>query len=135
MQIAEVGVCQQRLLEAVCAGMIHNRVHAVPSLGISILLGGGGLSALGMIKVFEASQLHMQEPCMQTHQGAVMITDITGFTALTEDLGRRGAAGVELLTRCMNDFFTLVIELVRSLSQTCSKQRMRRNSSYRHSPS
>ena len=66
--------------------------------------------------------LHMQEPCMQTHQGAVMVTDITGFTALTEDLGRRGAAGVELLTRCMNNFFTLVIELVRCLSQTCSEQ-------------
>jgi len=53
---------------------------------------------------------------MQTHQGAVMIADITGFTALTEDLGRRGAAGVELLTRCMNNFFTLVIELVQSLA-------------------
>ena len=50
---------------------------------------------------------------MQTHQGAVMIADIIGFTALTEDLGRQGAAGVELLTCCMNNFFTLVIELVR----------------------
>ena len=49
---------------------------------------------------------------MQTHQGAVMIADITGFTALTEDLGRQGAAGVELLTCCMNNFFTLVIDLV-----------------------
>ncbi len=52
---------------------------------------------------------------MQTHQGAVMIADITGFTAITEDLGRRGASGVELLTRCMNNYFTLVIELVRRL--------------------
>lgn len=49
---------------------------------------------------------------MQTHQGAVMIADITGFTALTEELGRKGAAGVELLTSCMNNFFTLVIDLV-----------------------
>jgi class 3 adenylate cyclase len=50
---------------------------------------------------------------MRTHQGAVMIADITGFTALTEDLGRQGALGVELLTRCMNNYFTLVMELVR----------------------
>ena len=47
---------------------------------------------------------------MQTHQGAVMIADITGFTAHTEELGRKGAAGVELLTSCMNNFFTLVID-------------------------
>ena len=60
-----------------------------------------------------ANYVHAQEPCMRTHQGAVMIADITGFTALTEDLGRRGASGVELLTRCMNNYFTLVIELVR----------------------
>ena len=50
---------------------------------------------------------------MRTHQGAVLIADITGFTALTEDLGRRGALGVELLTRCMNNYFTLIMELVR----------------------
>lgn len=50
---------------------------------------------------------------MTKHQGAILIADITGFTALTEDLGRRGPAGVEMLTRCMNNFFTLVIEMVR----------------------
>ncbi|EIE21630.1 hypothetical protein COCSUDRAFT_56833 [Coccomyxa subellipsoidea C-169] len=53
-----------------------------------------------------------QVPCMTQYQGAVLIADITGFTALTEDLGRRGTAGVELLTRCMNNFFTLVIQTV-----------------------
>jgi class 3 adenylate cyclase len=55
----------------------------------------------------------MQVPCMREYQGAILIADITGFTALTEDLGRRGTAGVELLTRCMNNFFTLVIQTVR----------------------
>ena len=53
-----------------------------------------------------------QVPCMQQYEGAVMIADITGFTALTDDLGRHGTAGVELLTRCMNNFFTLVIQTV-----------------------
>ena len=63
----------------------------------------------------------VQEPSMQTHQGAVMIADITGFTALTEDLGRQGAPGVELLTCCMNNFFTLVIDLVRrAVGENCS---------------
>ena len=59
---------------------------------------------------------------MQTHQGAVMIADITGFTALTEELGRQGAAGVELLTSCMNNFFTLVIDLVSSTAEKCGKR-------------
>lgn len=49
---------------------------------------------------------------MQEYQGAVMIADITGFTALTEDLARQGPAGVELLTKCMNDYFSKIIETV-----------------------
>lgn len=63
---------------------------------------------------------------MKEYKGAIMIADITGFTALTEDLGRRGAAGVELLTRCMNNFFTLVIQTVLSflalLRSPCTSQ-------------
>ena len=55
----------------------------------------------------------LQAPHMEAYEGAVMIADITGFTALTEDLGRKGPAGVELLTRCMNHFFSLVINTVR----------------------
>ena len=42
-----------------------------------------------------------------------MVADISGFTALTEALSRRGAEGIELLTRCMNRYFTAV-------SSTCS---------------
>ena len=46
--------------------------------------------------------------------GAVMVADITGFTALTEKLstGTDSTVGVELLTRCMNSYFTNVIDLV-----------------------
>lgn len=48
------------------------------------------------------------KPCMHTFQGAVMIADITGFTKLTEELSKQGAGGVELLTKCMNNYFTKV---------------------------
>jgi hypothetical protein len=54
-----------------------------------------------------------QTPRMEAFEGAVLVADITGFTALTEDLGRQGPAGVEMLTRCMNNFFSLVIHTVR----------------------
>lgn len=48
------------------------------------------------------------QPTMDTFVGAVMVADITGFTRLTEKLSTRGSAGVELLTNCMNDFFSKV---------------------------
>lgn len=48
-------------------------------------------------------------PCMETFDGAVMVADITGFTALTEELSKRGPGGVELLTKCMNNYFSKVL--------------------------
>ena len=48
-------------------------------------------------------------PTMEVLVGAVMVADITGFTRLTEKLSTRGSAGVELLTNCMNDFFSKVL--------------------------
>jgi class 3 adenylate cyclase len=45
---------------------------------------------------------------MDTFPAALMVADVSGFTALTEALGARGSAGVELLTKCMNRYFTQV---------------------------
>jgi len=42
---------------------------------------------------------------MDTFEGAVLIADISGFTGLTEVLSSRESAGVEMLTKCMNNFF------------------------------
>jgi hypothetical protein len=42
---------------------------------------------------------------METFEGAVLIADISGFTGLTEVLSSREVAGVEMLTKCMNNFF------------------------------
>ena len=54
----------------------------------------------------------MQVPSMYTFEGAVMVADITGFTKLTELLSRRHASGIELLTKCINNYFTQVIDTV-----------------------
>lgn len=45
------------------------------------------------------------QPSMATFEGAVMVTDITGFTKLTEILSKQEGGGVELLTKCMNTYF------------------------------
>ncbi|PNH10372.1 Adenylate cyclase type 10, partial [Tetrabaena socialis] len=43
---------------------------------------------------------------------AVMIADVTGFTKLTEILSKKGTSGVELLTTCMNNYFTRAINMI-----------------------
>ncbi|GIM16101.1 hypothetical protein Vretimale_18739, partial [Volvox reticuliferus] len=45
-------------------------------------------------------------------QAAVMIADVTGFTKLTEILSKKGTSGVELLTTCMNNYFTRAINMI-----------------------
>lgn len=37
-----------------------------------------------------------------------MVSDITGFTKLTEILSHQGSTGIELLTKCINNFFEKV---------------------------
>ena len=44
--------------------------------------------------------------------GAVLLADISGFTALTESLARRGEGGAEDLTRCLNVYFGRLIDLL-----------------------
>jgi len=39
-------------------------------------------------------------------------TELSGFTALTERLSARGAAGVEQLTLCVNSYFAAVLEVI-----------------------
>ncbi|GMH35276.1 hypothetical protein BSKO_03144 [Bryopsis sp. KO-2023] len=52
------------------------------------------------------------KPSMTGMTGAVMVADVTGFTKLTEILSKRGSSGVELLTKCMNNYFTKVMSIV-----------------------
>ena len=46
-------------------------------------------------------------PAITSFEGAVLVADIGGFTALTEQLSR-AESGVELLTKCINDYFARV---------------------------
>ena len=45
-------------------------------------------------------------------QGAVLFTDISGFTRLTERLQARGPAGVEELSSYLNAYFTVLIGII-----------------------
>jgi hypothetical protein len=65
--------------------------------------------------------LQVLKPTMETFEGAVMVADISGFTRLTEQLSRgpQHAFGVELLTKCMNNYFTKVALSTCKLSSRC----------------
>ena len=49
-------------------------------------------------------------PSISSFEGAVLVADISGFPQLTELLshGPRSTFGVELLTKCINNFFSKV---------------------------
>jgi class 3 adenylate cyclase/predicted ATPase len=51
-------------------------------------------------------------PRADRFSGAVLLADITGFTALTESLARRGDVGAEDLTRFLNVYFGQLIDLI-----------------------
>lgn len=51
---------------------------------------------------------HGNRPFTPLAAAAIMVADVSGFTALTEALSVQGSVGVELLTRCMNRYFTQV---------------------------
>lgn len=44
----------------------------------------------------------------------VLFADVSGFTPISEALGRHGQAGTEELTRLLNDYFEVMIDLVAS---------------------
>ncbi len=41
---------------------------------------------------------HLQSPSTRYVDAALMVADVTGFTAITEKYGKRGAIGIEILT-------------------------------------
>ena len=54
----------------------------------------------------------VEAPAAEIFQGAVVLFDVTGFTALTERLAQQGPSGAEDLTRILNGYFGRLIELV-----------------------
>ena len=61
---------------------------------------------------FEASRAPTTEASVSHFEGAVLFTDIAGFTTLTERMDEAGPAGVEELSRLLNAYFTDLISLV-----------------------
>jgi len=55
---------------------------------------------------------HLLEGQAMRIEGAVVFADISGFTVMSETLARLGKEGAETLTRTLNRFFGMMIELV-----------------------
>jgi class 3 adenylate cyclase len=51
-------------------------------------------------------------PRLDRFNGTLLFADVSGFTALTEALARRGDVGAEELTRCLNAYFGRLIDLI-----------------------
>ncbi|MEW5957938.1 MAG: AAA family ATPase [Chloroflexota bacterium] len=51
-------------------------------------------------------------PVSETFPAAVLFTDISGFTALTERLARQGPVGAEELSQLLNAYFSQLINLI-----------------------
>lgn len=51
-------------------------------------------------------------PVADQRSGAVLIADVSGFTAITEQLAEHGAIGAEQLTDLLNTYFGRVIETI-----------------------
>jgi class 3 adenylate cyclase len=54
----------------------------------------------------------LQTPLQEHLKAAVLFSDISGFTALTERLAQRGPDGAEELTKHLNAYFGQLIELI-----------------------
>src|SRR5688572_22562727 len=60
----------------------------------------------------------LTQPASQRFPAAVLFTDISGFTALSELLNQAGPTGTEELTDILNDYFTRMIQII----QCCGGQ-------------
>ncbi|KAL4458480.1 hypothetical protein ABPG75_013345 [Micractinium tetrahymenae] len=80
--------------------------------GDSPVFGGIGKALRCRASAPPQSLSRSMRPAMESFPAAVMIADVSGFTALTEALSGQGSVGVELLTKCMNRYFTQVIDLL-----------------------
>jgi class 3 adenylate cyclase len=62
-----------------------------------------------------AERLPLTEPELREHDGAVLLSDIQGFTRMVEQFSRRGPTGLEDVTWALNGYFADVVETVQRL--------------------
>lgn len=55
---------------------------------------------------------HFTKPTKEKFNSVVLFADISGFTALTEHLAKRGASGAEELTHLLNNYLGQLIDLI-----------------------
>jgi class 3 adenylate cyclase/tetratricopeptide (TPR) repeat protein len=61
---------------------------------------------------FAADPRPLQSTEMHSRRGALLFLDLSGFTAMTEDLAREGREGIEELSRVLNGYFDRLITTV-----------------------
>ncbi len=66
------------------------------------------------------------EPLAEKFTGAVLIADVSGFTAITESLAKRGSLGAETLSGMMNDYFGRAIAVIADARRRRGALRRRR---------
>ena len=65
-----------------------------------------------VVRMILADPSHTMRPTASRMQAALLLADISGFTALTERLTGRGPEGAEELTMLLNAYFSRMIELL-----------------------
>lgn len=65
-----------------------------------------------IIRQSAAQLASLDAPMLDRFPAAVLCVDISGFTALTERLARHGPAGIEELTKHLNNYFDRLIALI-----------------------
>lgn len=65
-----------------------------------------------IVQALAHGRVPTQAPEQETWHAAVLLVDISGFTALTEQLAMRGPVGAEELSRILNTLFDHIIQLV-----------------------
>ena len=77
------------------------------------MIGTDPARALVPTGMFRAADLHEVAPgAMGRFGGAALFLDVSGFTTLSERLGRLGTSGTEELVRILNGFFEPAIDTI-----------------------
>ncbi|HSQ39190.1 MAG TPA: adenylate/guanylate cyclase domain-containing protein, partial [Anaerolineales bacterium] len=67
-------------------------------------------------KLIQERSIHdaspISSPVSEEFEAVVLFADISGFTALTEKLAKRGPVGVETLARILNEYFGRLIDII-----------------------
>jgi hypothetical protein len=64
-----------------------------------------------VLQHYQANPLPLKNASIEEYEGAVLLADISGFTALSRDLSQRGAEGAAALSQFINSYFSALIKV------------------------